>query len=94
MQSRLANATQLIEETGLEVKSRVLMGDPTQTIVDEAKRLGIDTIFLGTRDVGLIGSLFGRSVSASVAARAACSVEIAKSLRAPEPRVHAKRLAA
>lgn len=94
MEDLLASAKVRLEELGMSVETLVPIGDPAQTIVDEARRLHIEAIFLGTRDLGLIGSLLGSSVSAAVAARADCSVEITKSPRPPQPQSIEQKLAA
>lgn len=90
----LAVARAGIEEFGFKVSTNILTGDPVERLLVEAKRLDIETIFLGTRELGLIGTLLLRSVSNSVAARAECSVEIARVAPAPRPRDIECRLAA
>lgn len=73
---RMSHAKRELESVGLKVHLIMEMGSAVQTIVDEAKKHSVDAIFLGTRGLGVVGTLLTGSVSASVAARADCSVEI------------------
>jgi len=66
----------VLRKKGLTVSSLILEGDPKHVLVDEAKRLSADCIFLGSRGLGAIDRFFLGSVSSAVAARAHCSVEI------------------
>ena len=72
-------AAEHLRAAGLEVDIRILSGDPKSVIVEEAESLGADSIFMGANRYG---SRFERfllgSVSAAVAARAHCSVEIVR----------------
>lgn len=94
METELAKATVLLKNSGLRVSTLVPIGNPAQSLVDEARRLNIESIFLGTRGLGLLGSLLTTSVSAAVASRADCSVEITRAPREPQKRQHEQRLAA
>ena len=62
---------------GLNVSSLIKEGDAKKVLVDEAKRLGADCIFVGSTGFSnrLERFLLG-SVSAAVANRAECSVEV------------------
>jgi nucleotide-binding universal stress UspA family protein len=64
---------------GLNVSSFVKEGDAKKVLVDEAKRLGADCIFVGSTGFSnrLERFLLG-SVSAAVANRAECSVEVVR----------------
>ena len=53
-----------------------LDGDPANALVHKATEWDADSIFVGTRDVHGIQHLLHGSVSAAVAARAHCSVEV------------------
>ena len=90
----LALAKTLLEESGLKVSTIIPVGDPVQTLVDEAQRLNVESIFLGTRELGLVETLLCRSVSSTVACRANCSVEIVRSSQEPQLRVGEQCLAA
>ena len=65
-----------LSDSGLIVSSVVKEGDPKQALLQEAERWGADTLFLGSRGLGLTERLFLGSVSSAIAARAHCSVEI------------------
>ena len=56
----------------------VVEGDPKQVLVEEAKRWEADCIFLGAKGHGRLERLLLGSVSATVAARALCSVEVVR----------------
>jgi nucleotide-binding universal stress UspA family protein len=56
----------------------IVEGDPKQLLVDEAKRWEADCIFLGAKGRGRLERLLLGSVSAAVAARAHCSVEVVR----------------
>jgi len=53
-------------------------GDPATVLVQEAESWGADAIFVGTRNVHGFQHLLHGSVSAAVAARAHCSVEVVR----------------
>lgn len=53
-------------------------GDPATVLVHEAESWGADSIFVGTRNVHGFHHLLHGSVSAAVAARAHCSVEVVR----------------
>jgi nucleotide-binding universal stress UspA family protein len=53
-------------------------GDPATVLVQEAESWGADSIFVGTRNVHGFQHLLHGSVSAAVAARAHCSVEVVR----------------
>lgn len=44
----LAEAKKLLERSGLRYEARILIGDPAETIVKEAKRAGCELIVIGT----------------------------------------------
>src|SRR5687767_7574491 len=53
-------------------------GDPATVLVQEAESWGADSIFVGTKNVHGFQHLLHGSVSAAVAARAHCSVEVVR----------------
>jgi nucleotide-binding universal stress UspA family protein len=53
-------------------------GDPATVLVHEAESWGADSVFVGTRNVHGFQHLLHGSVSAAVAARAHCSVEVVR----------------
>jgi nucleotide-binding universal stress UspA family protein len=44
----LAEAKKLLDRSGLRYEARILIGDPAETIVKEAKKAGCDIIAIGT----------------------------------------------
>jgi nucleotide-binding universal stress UspA family protein len=64
---------------GLMTSHLITAGDPRRVLVDEATRWGADCIFVGARGLSRIDRLLLGSVSAAVAARAHCSVEVVRS---------------
>ena len=62
----------------LVVSSVIINGDPKRLLVDEAEQWGADSIFVGARGLRLIDRLLLGSVSAAVAERAHCSVEVVR----------------
>lgn len=79
LEDMAGQAAEQLKAAGLEVDIRILSGDPKSVIVDEAESLAADSIFMGANRYG---SRFERfllgSVSAAVAARAHCSVEVVR----------------
>jgi nucleotide-binding universal stress UspA family protein len=76
---RMAEASaERLRTAGLSASTMVREGDPRRVLLEEADSWGADCIFIGvrgsrTRERSLLGA-----VSAAVAARAACSVEIVR----------------
>lgn len=65
-----------LRSAGLAASSLVQEGRPEHVLLDEAKKWGADCIFVGASGLGTLGRLLLGSVSAKVAARAPCSVEV------------------
>ena len=63
---------------GLEATPVVESGDPKRVLLDEAERWNADCIFVGAKGHGRAGRFLIGSVSAAVAARAHCSVEVVR----------------
>ena len=76
----LENSSQQLRRSELKVLSEIREGNPKRVLGETAKEWGADSIFVGS--IGF-GNPFERfvlgSVSASVAARAHCSVEVVRS---------------
>ena len=68
-----------LREAGLSAVGVVLEGNPKRVLLDEAERSRADCIFLGAKGHNLIDRFLLGSVSATVAARAHCSVEVVRS---------------
>jgi nucleotide-binding universal stress UspA family protein len=70
--------TEKLRAAGLLTSGVARVGDPTHILVDEAKKWDADSIFVGTKDIHGFRHLLHGSVSAAVAARACCSVEVVR----------------
>lgn len=71
-------AVEKLRGAGLAADAIVAEGAPVRMILDEAKNLGADCIVLGARGHRFMERFLLGSVSAAVAARADCSVEIVR----------------
>lgn len=75
----LADSSERLRQSELKVSTEVREGDPKRVLVEAAEEWATDCIFVGS--IGF-GNLFERfllgSVSAAVAARAHCSVEVVR----------------
>jgi len=63
---------------GLTVSSVITEGDPKHVLLDEAEHWGADCIFVGARGLSRVERFLLGSVSAAVAARAHCAVEVVR----------------
>lgn len=76
MEARLGKVAKTLTDAGLRTGTALLIGEPRQAILDQAKRLKADCIFMGSHGyTGLRRVMLG-SVSAAVAAHAPCSIEV------------------
>ena len=66
---------------GLSVSSVIKEGGPKQVLLDEAEHWGADCLFVGALGLSRIERFLLGSVSAAVAARAHCSVEVVRARR-------------
>jgi nucleotide-binding universal stress UspA family protein len=69
---------------GLLVSSVIKDGDPKQVLLEEAAHWGADCLFVGARGLSRIERFLIGSVSAAVAARAHCTVEVVRPQRLEE----------
>ncbi|MDQ3041782.1 MAG: universal stress protein, partial [Acidobacteriota bacterium] len=70
---------ELLRSKGLEAEIKVFAGNPKQILVEEAERWHADSIFVGANRFGSrIEKILLGSVSAAVAARSHCSVEVVR----------------
>ena len=67
-----------LHERGLAVSSIITAGDPKHVLLDEADHWGADSLFVGARGLSRVERFLLGSVSAAVAARAHCSVEVVR----------------
>lgn len=67
-----------LRAAGLLVSGVAREGDPRRILIEEAQKWDADSIFVGTRDIHGFQHLLHGSVSATVAARASCSVEVVR----------------
>jgi nucleotide-binding universal stress UspA family protein len=76
-----APSLQILKEAGLKATLHMHPGNPKQVLINEAERWNADAIFVGANRLGsrLERFLLG-SVSAAVAARAQCSVEVVRKI--------------
>jgi nucleotide-binding universal stress UspA family protein len=74
-------ASERLRSAGLNVSEVERDGDPAHVLIREAEEWAADSIFVGTRDLHGFRHLLHGSVSSAVAARAQCSVEVARAKR-------------
>jgi nucleotide-binding universal stress UspA family protein len=74
-------AAHILRAAGLKTSEVSKDGDPVHVLITEAEAWDADSIFVGTRDIHGFQHLLHGSVSAAVAARAHCSVEVVRAER-------------
>jgi nucleotide-binding universal stress UspA family protein len=74
----LEHAARLLHDAGLKVETHLSNGDPKRELLAHAEAWEADTIFLGARGLHHGGRLALGTTASAVAARAHCSVEIAR----------------
>lgn len=67
-----------LRNVGLTASVELKKGDPKQVLIEEAESWQADSIFVGAKGLRGVERLLLGSVSASVAARAHCSVEVVR----------------
>jgi nucleotide-binding universal stress UspA family protein len=72
------SAAAKLKEKGLHVSTVVEFGRAKNLIIEEAEKWGADSIFIGAKGYRWMERIMLGSVSYSVAARAACSVEVVR----------------
>ena len=70
--------TEKLRAVGLLASGVVREGDPTHILLEEAEKWDADSIFVGTKGMHGFQHFLHGSVSAAVAARASCSVEVVR----------------
>lgn len=74
----LERSVELLNAAGIAASLLVTKGNPKSVLVSEAEIWGADSIFLGAKGIRGAERLLLGSVSAAVAARATCSVEVVR----------------
>lgn len=74
----VAASAEKLQGAGLETSSGIRNGDAKRVLISEARKWGADTVFVGARGLRRIERFLLGSVSAAVAARAHCSVEVVR----------------
>jgi nucleotide-binding universal stress UspA family protein len=74
----LERAAATLERAGLKLGGELKEGDPKHVILERAQFWDVDTIFVGAQGHSRFPRMSLGSVSASVAARAHCSVEVVR----------------
>lgn len=68
-----------LASSGLKLLASVNVGDASEELIAEAKKLHADCIFVGTRDIrGTLNRFLTSSVSSNVVKNAECSVEVVR----------------
>lgn len=79
LETLAAPALQRLRDARLAATLQIVAGNPKQVLVEEAERWRADSIFVGANRFGSrIERFLLGSVSAAIAARAACSVEVVR----------------
>ena len=78
-------AASALEHSGLKLSGELKEGDPKHVILERAQFWNSDTIFIGAQGHSRFARLMLGSVSAAVAARAHCSVEVVRKKVASKP---------
>jgi nucleotide-binding universal stress UspA family protein len=79
------SAEQKLQAAGLLTSVVMREEEPKRLLLSEAENWGADTIFVGARGVSRLERFMAGSVSSAVAARAHCSVEVARTSASSEP---------
>lgn len=79
MRKSAEESLQLLRSKNLNAEIKVFVGNPKQILVEEAEKWHADSIFVGANRYGSrVERFLLGSVSAAVAGRAACSVEVVR----------------
>ncbi len=78
LEVKMNETKEKLQARGLQVSMVIEQQDPKHLLCDEAEKWGADCIFVGAQGISKIERLLLGSVSAAVAARAHCSVEVVR----------------
>ena len=81
-------AVEELRGRGVEATSRMLQGDARSVILDRAKEVQADLVFVGSNGASGLAKFFLGRVAASVVSHARCSVEIVRIREGKLPGVH------
>ena len=76
MERKLMKAAGNLAAAGVEAKTAIMIGEPRRSLLDQAAKLKVDAIYMGSHGHTGLRRLMLGSVSAAVAAHAPCSVEV------------------
>lgn len=88
MKRKLEQAAAKLAKKGVKTSIAILPGEPRRVLLEEAKAMPADCIFLGSKGLSGLQRFLVGSVSSAVAAHAGCSVEV---IRPPRKREVRKR---
>ena len=74
----LDKSTKILKKEKIPYEKILLLGNPSEEIVNFAKKKKVDSIVIGTNEKGKLSRAFLGSVSTSVSQKAECTVIIAK----------------
>lgn len=80
----LKPARKFLKKFNVQAKESFTVGDPSEKIADEAERLGVDLIIMGSRGRTALAGLFLGSVTNGVLARCKTPILILRGKTAPE----------
>ncbi|GAA0322775.1 universal stress protein [Bacillus carboniphilus] len=75
---RISSTEGILQKKGINYSTQIMKGEPGPSIVEFAKKNGIDLIIIGSRGLNSFQEMVLGSVSHKVAKRAACPVMIVK----------------
>jgi nucleotide-binding universal stress UspA family protein len=76
MERALDKAVTRLEKHDLKAKAMIEVADPRYALIQEAKTMGADCVFVGSRGLSGLDRFLVGSISTAVAAHAPCSVEV------------------
>ncbi|MCX8072309.1 MAG: universal stress protein [Candidatus Binatia bacterium] len=74
----MQSVQQRLREANITASSHLIEGDPKRELIAEQERIGADCMFVGARGLNFLQRFLLGSVSAAMAIRARCSVEITR----------------